>query len=133
VKDLAWDPSGQFLAVACGDDPPVELDGEARVWDAATGDPISPTWWFDEPSTSADFDPRGERCVIAGGSGVAIYDLPRPAEPDEAIIARAQLISESHVDATGGLAPLSTSDVLGRGAILGVNRWQEINSPSAGH
>jgi WD40 repeat protein/serine/threonine protein kinase len=79
VAGVVFSPDGRRIAtVATRYDPkstPPSLDGEARVWDAATGKPLTPPLKHDCPMYSAQFSPDGGR-LLTIGMGVNIHGGP---------------------------------------------------------
>jgi WD40 repeat protein/tetratricopeptide (TPR) repeat protein len=60
VGSIAFSPDGRRIVTAA-------QDGTARVWDAATGEPIGPALKHDDPVNHAAFSPDGRRIATATG------------------------------------------------------------------
>jgi WD40 repeat protein len=72
VTDAEFSPDGRWVVTASGVSyPPLGYDtqGEARVWDAVTGEPVSPALRHEGTVYSAAFSPDGTRVLTAGGDG----------------------------------------------------------------
>lgn len=78
VTDAEFSPDGRWLVTASGVSYPrigTETVGEARVWDAVTGVPVSPPLRHGATVYSACFSPDGTRVLTASGDGSArIWD-----------------------------------------------------------
>ena len=59
-----FSPDGRLILTA-------SLDGTARVWDAATGQPVTPPLRHDGPVWHAEFSPDGRRVLTASGDATA--------------------------------------------------------------
>ena len=69
VFDLAFHPSGQWLATACG-------DHQAYWWDADTGANRAAIDCRMGKVTAVAFSPNGRRCAAGGEGGrVAVWDV----------------------------------------------------------
>ncbi|MCW3060811.1 MAG: hypothetical protein JWQ02_2632, partial [Capsulimonas sp.] len=64
ASDAAWSPDEHRIATAGG-------DGVARVWDAATGLPVTPPLIHTRPITHVSFSPDGRRILTACDDGAA--------------------------------------------------------------
>jgi WD40 repeat protein len=74
VLEVAMSDDGRFIATACS-------DRSARVWDAATGDPITPPLPHRKEVDQVGFLP-GRRVFTVSRDGVAqVWDLPEERRP----------------------------------------------------
>jgi WD40 repeat protein len=64
IRRAAFSPDGRRVVTA-------GVDGTAQVWDAATGDPVTPPLKHDGAVNYAAFSPDGRRVVTASGDGTA--------------------------------------------------------------
>ena len=76
VTFAEFSPDGRWVVTASGPSyPREETAGEARVWDARTGEPVSPPLRHTGTVYTACFNPDGTRVLTAGGDGRArIWD-----------------------------------------------------------
>jgi WD40 repeat protein len=63
VTHAAFSPDGRWIVTASGDEG--ESTGEARVWDAGTGRPLTPPLKHNNIVVHAEFSPDGRRLVTA--------------------------------------------------------------------
>ena len=111
-------------------------DGTARVWDAATGEPVTPLLPHggarQEPSSSAyhsevpqvSFSPDGRRLITVGRSAAQNWDLRPDVRPAEDLVRLAVLLSGHRVDNSGGYVPVS-KEVL-------VDAWKTLQAKYPG-
>jgi WD40 repeat protein/serine/threonine protein kinase/tetratricopeptide (TPR) repeat protein len=77
VHYAAFSPDGSRVVTAGGE----TAAGEARVWDAVTGEPVTPPLAHDFEVTQASFSPDGLRVVTATKRGVAqVWDAATGAK-----------------------------------------------------
>jgi hypothetical protein len=110
VVRVAFSPDGRHLATA-------SADNSGRVWDAATGEPLTPAlghrgWGR---VTDVAFSPGGDRVVTAGADGTAqVWRLGRTDWPAGDLERLAELLGGSRIGAdAGSLVPLEAG-ALGR-------------------
>src|SRR5262249_50198174 len=91
------------------------VDNTGRVWDAATGDPLTPAlrhrgWGR---VRGAAFSPAGDRVGTARADGTAgVWELGRQDWPAEDLERLAELLGGSRVGPDGGsLVPLDAGDL----------------------
>jgi WD40 repeat protein len=97
-------------------------DGTARVWDAVTGQPLTPLLRQSEAVALASFSPEGERLATTSKSGtVHIWDLRPDNRPVSDLQMLTKLLSGQKMHAaSGSFIPFDTGD-LGR-------TWQELRT-----
>jgi predicted Zn-dependent protease len=77
------------------------------VWDAATGQPITPPLKHTDFVYSAEFSPDGRRILTASGDTTArVWDLPTDARPAADLRRLAQYLAGYRIDARAGAVPL---------------------------
>jgi len=81
-------------------------DGTARIWDARTGEPITPPLQHHGPVTDVAFSPRGNHLITAGPSAGRLWQLAPDDRPLEELVQAAQVLAGGRIDETAGLAPL---------------------------
>jgi WD40 repeat protein len=75
VGNAAFSPDGTRVVTA-------SEDNTARVWDAATGNPLSPPLHHQQGVRSAAFSPDGTRVVTASEDQTArVWDVPLASGP----------------------------------------------------
>jgi WD40 repeat protein len=81
------------------------LDQTARVWDAATGQPVTPPSQYNSLVLHAAFSPDGRRIVTASDTA-RVWDLPLDERPAEDLIRLAEVLAGYSLDEQGGMNPL---------------------------
>jgi tetratricopeptide (TPR) repeat protein len=82
------------------------IDGPQRVWDARTGEPVTPLL----KQVGDSFSPEGGYVLMTrGGGNRQKWRLPRDTRPVSDLLLLSQLLSGHKIDATGGLAPVDQS------------------------
>ncbi len=107
---FAFSPDGH-LVLTCADQ-------FARVWDAATGEPVSPPLPHGSNIVWADWSPNGREIVtrVYGGK-IRIWDISPGRESVEALTRQAELMAAHRLDARIGIVPLTPVEMKAR--------WQE--------
>ncbi len=117
VRNAVFSPDGERVATA-------GLDGIARIWDALTGEPLTPRLAHKSRLLSVAFTPSGDRLLTGDMDGIVkLWTLPLDRRPLLDVIQRAQFLSGHKIDETGGLVPLSPSEV--------VDAWRALQSGGA--
>ncbi len=88
---------------------------EARVWDAATGQLLTPplrsdqavAYWGASEEGPSWFSPEGRRVLLVRADGtVEVYDLAGDPRPVDELLAQTQVLSGRRVNAAGSVMPL---------------------------
>src|SRR5262249_35183701 len=80
-------------------------DGTARVWDAATGEPVTPPLRHSGGTPSVAFSPDDRRLIVAAWGSVSVWDLAPDGRPPEDLATLARALAGHRIDAGGGLLP----------------------------
>jgi WD40 repeat protein/tetratricopeptide (TPR) repeat protein/tRNA A-37 threonylcarbamoyl transferase component Bud32 len=83
VRSAAFSPDGRRVITvrSRGGPDPREQEGEARVWNAATGEPLTPPLRHTRAVTAARFTPDGRYVLTAGVNGtVQMWDWARTGD-----------------------------------------------------
>jgi hypothetical protein len=104
IKHAAFsrDSNGRFVVTA-------GTDRAARVWDSATGSPITPPLVHGDDVNCAEFAPVGNRLVTASDDNLVRFFDIAPALSDlpvEDLVALAKVVSARLVDRSGGLSAI---------------------------
>ena len=89
-----------------------------RVWDARTGEPLTPDFahgGFAEPIAFAD----GDQEIVVGGALMSIWNLNEFPDSVAETQQLVELLSAQKVDAIGGLTPLTTEEIQSRFEAVG--------------
>jgi WD40 repeat protein len=82
-------------------------DGSARVWDAQTGEPLTPPLKHAQQVVQASFSADGRAVVTASFDGTArIWPLHRDGRPVSELIQLARMLSAHEIHPTGGTVPM---------------------------
>lgn len=114
VHAAAFSPDGRWVVTAGGGvgmPGKSPATGEARVWDAASGRPITPLLRHDRSIASVAFAPDGRRLVTASSDGTArVWDVVADTRPLAYLKALAELLACQRLDAADGLTPLTPAE-----------------------
>src|SRR5437763_2994271 len=76
VQSAVFSPDGRMVVTATSSQVLFPPEGEARVWDAQTGQPISPPMGQEYYPLCAAFSPDGRRVFTPGWNGsVGVWDI----------------------------------------------------------
>ena len=119
IYSAAFSPDGRQVVTASGDNS--KNTGEARVWDAATGQPLTPLFRHDSEVRFAAFSPDGRRDVTSSDDGKArVWAIAPDNRPAGDLKVRAEPLAGERVDATDGLVTLTEAECK--------PRWDELPS-----
>ena len=97
--DTCFSPDGRWVLTA-------SFDGDARLWDARTGEWVTPVFHHDGPLLDAKFSPQGDRILTASHIGRVIR-VPRETRSVDDLVDVARLLAGRQVDPqTNRLEPL---------------------------
>jgi tetratricopeptide (TPR) repeat protein len=113
VEYAEFSANGRYVVTA-------SWDNTARVWDAATGEPVTPSLKHNNRVFFASFSPDGRQLATADSFGLnaRVWDLPDDAQPLPDLERLAQLLTAHKLDFTGGILPVD------QGALRA--SWQEL-------
>jgi WD40 repeat protein len=105
VTHAAFSPDGRHVLTA-------SWDNTARVWDAATGQPITHPLKHQERVDHAAFSPDKRRVLTASWDKTArVWDILSDDRAAGDLILLAQLLSGSRVETNGALVPLKPQEL----------------------
>ena len=111
-----FSPDGRRVATICS------MIG--RIWDAATGEPLTPRLLHKARLLTAAFTPDGEQLLTGDMDGtVKIWELPQDRRPPSEAVLEAQLLAGQRIDQTGGLVPLTPAEL--------VKAWRALRGQAA--
>ena len=100
---IALDRAGRLVVAVSG--------REARVWDIASGLPVTPPLLHEDRILAAHFRPDGRALVTAGAtSGLRVWDLSPAEGTPERLVALTSLRADRRLDDRGVLVILSKDD-----------------------
>jgi WD40 repeat protein/tetratricopeptide (TPR) repeat protein len=120
---VCFSPDGRRVLTGGGPSPRVHegVDPTIRVWDAATGEPVTPPLQHGSSVFTASFSSEGRRVVTGCADGtVRVWDVSSDERPLPDLLLRAQLQASRRIDRTGGAVTM-TPDELRRA-------WQTLRS-----
>jgi Flp pilus assembly protein TadD len=98
-----FSPNGRYIVTASS-------NHTARVWDAATGQAVSPPLRHRDLVWNARFSPDGRRVVTSSFDETArVWDLPYDGRPVEDLMRLGHLLTGHRIDTNGGLEPIDTA------------------------
>ena len=81
----------------------------ARVWDAGTGEPVTPPLKHSESVHHASFSPDGRRVVtVCNDRAARVWEVSPDERPVDDLVLLAQLLASQRVDPTGALETIDT-------------------------
>jgi WD40 repeat protein len=86
-------------------------DQMARVWDARTGEPVSPPFRHPAPVVFVDFRNHGRELVTVTDNGlIRIWKLDDDSSKRDLLL-RARVTCSKRVDQNGNILPLKTTEI----------------------
>jgi WD40 repeat protein len=114
IARASFSPDGRYVLTA-------SFDHTARVWDAATAEPVTPPLQHSDWVMHAAFSPDGRRVVTASADGTArVWALPSTDRPVRELILLAEMLSGVRLDPTAGSLPLDAEALQ--------DRWRRLRS-----
>jgi WD40 repeat protein len=133
VAHAAFSPDGRLVATADPNTiigPGYTLQGEARVWDAATGEPVTPVLPHGRHVAWVTFSPDGRSVVTASQDGTArIWDLSLDDRPVQDWIDLVQVSSGMQFRARGAVLPLPVSELRQRWQVCRDRHGSDFEAP----
>ncbi len=122
VNAVVFNGQGSQLLTAGGDPPPAWTQGFHRLWDALSGDAISPWNTHQLAARSAAFHPQGDGWVVGEETLTAHREHgPTPAVDELALLS--ELVTDAIIDQAGGLKPLTDNDR--KICLASISDWRE--------
>lgn len=109
--------------------------GDARLWHAGSGEPLSPPLEHWGSVRQPTFSPDGCRVLVVSGKDARIYRLPREDRPVEDLIRLAEVLSGREVEQDGetfGFVPLSPDELRRDWRVLQSEYPQEFTATPSG-
>jgi WD40 repeat protein len=101
----AFSPDGRFVLTA-------SQDATVRIWDVASGLPVSQPLKHRAEVSHAAFSPDGRRIVTASRDHTArVWNLAADDRPLDDLLLLAHLLSGRQVDASGGIVAFPAAQV----------------------
>src|SRR5688572_23047985 len=111
VTHSEFSPDGRLLLTLIGAGPDAPA---ARVWECATGEPVTPLLEHTASFTVAAWDPNGREVAIAACDGaVLLWDVSPAKGPLEALRREAELLSAHRLVPGHGLVSLTAEETRG--------------------
>jgi WD40 repeat protein/tetratricopeptide (TPR) repeat protein len=120
---VSFSPDGRRVLTGGGPTPRVResVDPTLRLWDATTGEPITPPLQHRSPVLTASFSPDGRRVVTGCADGtVRVWDVSPDNRPLPDLLLRAQLQASRRIDRTGGAVTVTPEELR--------QAWQTLRS-----
>lgn len=115
IRSAEFSPDGRWVVTASNPVAPRRDRsnvGECRVWDAQTGQAVTPSYCHAGPIDRASFLPNGLGVASAGSDGtIRIWPFEPDVRPASELIALAELQSGHRIDAAGTLVPLELGEM----------------------
>jgi eukaryotic-like serine/threonine-protein kinase len=107
-------------------------DGTARIWEAETGQPISPPLRHGQAVRFAVFGPDGYRVLTTcEDDRCRVWDVSPDARPAEDLVTLAELRSGHRIDRTGTVFPLGADEYMRRAETLRTKYPNDIDATPA--
>jgi WD40 repeat protein len=114
VTYTVFSPDNQLLLT-------VSWDGTARVWDAATGDPVTPPLQHGGPVRIGRWNPDGQEVLTGSEDGtVQVWDLSPVGGTVDDLRRRAEVLSAHRLEPNLGSIPLTAAELQAR--------WEELRN-----
>ena len=89
-----------------------DIRAYAQVWDATTGQPVTPPLWHTRAITSATFSPDSRRIATTShGDGARVWELKPDRRPVDDWRKLAQILSDTKLDEEGAIRPIEPSEL----------------------
>jgi WD40 repeat protein len=116
VEQVVFSPDSRYVLTGSGLNQNTEnsggYNGEACLWDAASGELAAPPFKCESWVRSISFSPDGRRILVADMSGTArIWTLPANDKPAEDLFSMAQILSGQGLDAAAGPEPMEAANL----------------------
>jgi WD40 repeat protein len=113
VRQVVFSPDGKYVLTGSGDwrsPTSGEYNGEACLWNAASGELAAPPFKSDLLPSSVSFSPDGRRILVADRAGTArIWTLPKDDKPVEDLLCMAQILSSQRMDVAADPEPMEAT------------------------
>ena len=91
----------------------------ARVWECATGEPVTPPFKHASGPLQGTWSPDGRAVAVGDGKGtVSVWDLSPQSGPVQELQRQAEVLSSHQIEPNLGLVPLSAREMKERWEIM---------------